>query len=248
MKIVALLPARLHSTRIKTKCLKEIDGIPIIIHTLSRVKLAKGIDDIFVCTDSDKIKELIEKFGEKALISSKKHNNGTERISEFAKKIKADLFIDVHSDEAFLDPKNIDKLIEFHKRNKSFDIVVPHKISKSSGGKNIVKLLINKFNEVIYFTRSSCPFGFRKKTQKYFHHLDIISFKPSALTHFSKLEIGNLERLEGIELLRALENKMKVGSFPIKTNSFSINTPEDFTKAKKTMRRDKIFQKYYGKI
>ena len=111
MKIVALLPARLHSTRIKTKCLKKINGIPIIIHTLSRVKLAKGIDDIFVCTDSDKIKKLIEKFGEKAFISSKKHNNGTERISEFAKKIKADLFIDVHSDEAFLDPKNIDKLL-----------------------------------------------------------------------------------------------------------------------------------------
>ena len=60
--------------------------------------------------------------------------------------------------------------------------------------------------------------------------------------------IGNLERLEGIELLRALENKMKVGSFPIKTNSFSINTPADFSKAKKIMKKDKIFQKYYGKI
>jgi len=248
MKIVALLPARLHSTRIKTKCLKKINGIPIIIHTLARVKLAKGIDDIFVCTDSNKIKKLIEKFGGKALISTKKHKNGTERISEFAKKIKANLFIDVHSDEALLNPKNVERLIEFHKKNKSFDIVVPHKISKSSGGKNIVKLLINKFNEVIYFTRSSCPFGFRKKTQNYFHHLDIISFKPSALTHFSKLEIGSLERLEGIELLRALENKMKVGSFPIKTNSFSINTPEDFIKAKKIMKKDKIFQKYYEKI
>ena len=164
MKIVALLPARLHSTRITTKCLKKINGIPIIIHTLARVKLAKGIDDIFVCTDSNKIKKLIEKFGGKALISTKKHKNGTERISEFAKKIKANLFIDVHSDEALLNPKNVERLIEFHKKNKSFDIVVPHKISKSSGGKNIVKLLINKFNEVIYFTRSSCPFGFRKKT------------------------------------------------------------------------------------
>ena len=244
MKIVALLPARLYSTRIKTKCLKEIDGIPIIIHTLSRVKLAKGIDDIFVCTDSDKIKKLIEKFGEKALISSKKHKNGTERISEFAKKIKADLFIDVHSDEAFLDPKNIDKLIKFHKRNKSFDIVVPHKISKSSGGKNIVKLLINKFNEVMYFTLTSSPFGFRKKTKNYFHHLDIISFKPSALAHFSRLKIGYLENLEGIELLRAIENKIKVGSFPIKTNSFSINTPKDVLRAKNIMSKNKFFKQY----
>ena len=58
MKIVALLPARLLSTRIKTKCLKKINGIPIIIHTLSRVKLVKGIDDFFVCTDSNKIKKL----------------------------------------------------------------------------------------------------------------------------------------------------------------------------------------------
>ena len=248
MKVVALLPARLYSTRLKTKCLKKINGIPIIIHTLSRIKLVKGIDDFFVCTDSSKIKKLIERFGGKALISLKKHNNGTERIAEFSKKIKADLFIDVHSDEAFLDPKNIDKLIKFHKKNKKFDIVVPHKVSKSSGGKNIVKLLINKFNEVIYFTRSPCPFGFREKTKYYFHHLDTISFKPNALARFSKLGIGNLEKLEGIELLRALENKMKVGSFSIKTNSFSINTPEDFRKAKKIMKKNKIFQKYYGKI
>ena len=108
----------MNSSRFPGKPLKKINGIPIIIHTLSRVKLAKGIDDIFVCTDSDKIKKLIEKFGGKALISTKKHKNGTERISEFAKKIKANLFIDVHSDEALLNPKNVDRLIEFHKKNK----------------------------------------------------------------------------------------------------------------------------------
>ena len=71
------------------------------------------------------------KFGGKALISTKKHKNGTERISEFAKKIKANLFIDVHADEALLNPKNVDRLIEFHKKNKSFDIVVPLHIHNS---------------------------------------------------------------------------------------------------------------------
>ena len=121
---------------------------------------------------------------------------------------------------------------------------MPHKVSKKSGGKNIVKLLINKFNEVMYFTRTSSPFGFRKKTKNYFHHLDIISFKPSALAHFSRLKIGYLENLEGIELLRAIENKIKVGSFPIKTNSFSINTPKDVLRAKNIMSKNKFFKQY----
>ena len=81
-------------------------------------------------------------------------------------------------------------------------------------------------------------------TKNYFHHLDIISFKPSALTRFSKLKIGYLENLEGIELLRAIENKMKVGSFPIHTSSFSINTTDDVIRAKKIMKKDKFFKKY----
>ena len=247
-KIIILLPARYASTRIKNKLLKNLKGIPIIIHTLQRVKMIKNIQKIIVCTDNIRIKKLVERFGIKSFISSKKHKNGTERIAEVAKSLKADLFIDIHSDEAVLNPKNVEKLISFHLRNKEFDIVVPHKISSSSSGKNVVKLVFNKNKKIIYFSRADVPLAFRTKKKLFFHHLDTISFKPSALKKFSKFPQGDLEKIEGIELMRALENGLNLGTLPIKTDSFSINTPQDFSKAEKFLKKEKLFKKYFEKI
>lgn len=247
-KIIILLPARYASTRIKNKLLKNLKGIPIIIHTLLRVKMIKNIHKIIVCTDNIRIKKLVERFGIKSFISSKKHKNGTERIAEVAKSLKADLFIDIHSDEAVLNPKNVEKLISFHLRNKKFDIVVPHKVSNSSSGKNVVKLVFNKNKKIIYFSRADVPLAFRTKKKLFFHHLDTISFKPNALKKFSKFPQGDLEKIEGIELMRALENGLNLGTLPIKTDSFSINTPQDFSKAEKFLKKEKLFKKYFEKI
>ena len=217
----------------------------MIIHTLYRSSQIRNLDEIYVCTDSKEIKALVEKYNFRGFMTSKKHVNGTERISEIAKKIKADLFIDIHSDEALLEPKSVEELIRFHKKNMKFDIIVPHKKSKIDGGINVVKLITNKLNEVVYFTRLACPYGFRKKNKIFYHHVDTISFKPKVLRKFSSLKIGNLEKIEGIELLRAIENKITVGTYDAKTNSFSINTPEDFRQAEKILFKDKIFKKFF---
>lgn len=247
-KIIILLPARYLSTRIKNKLLKNLNGIPLIAHTILRTKMIKNIEKIIVCTDSVIIKKLVEKFGIKSVMTSLKHKNGTERIAEASKKMKADLFVDIHSDEAVLDPRNVEKLIKFHLKNMHFDIVVPHKISNSSGGKNVVKMVFNKNNKILYFSRAKVPLDFRSKEDKFFHHLDTISFKPEALKKFSNYPEGKLEKIEGIELMRALENNLSVGTLPIKTNSFSINTSEDFIRAKKYLKTDKLYKKYYAKI
>lgn len=244
-KIIVLLPARFSSTRIKKKLLKKLKGIPIILHTISRVKMIKNVDEIVVCTDSKEIKKLAEAYGVKVKMTLKNHKNGTDRIAEIAKKLKADLFIDVHSDEAILDPKNVEKLINFHLKNYYFDIVVPNKISNKSGGENVVKIIPNlRDKSIIYLSRSDAPYAFRKSKKNFYHHLDTISFKPNALKMFSKLGQGNLEKIEGIELLRAIENKFKLGTFSIKTSSFSINTINDFNKAKGYLKKDKYFKKY----
>ena len=207
--------------------------------------MIKNVDEIVVCTDSKEIKKLAEAYGVKVKMTLKNHKNGTDRIAEIAKKLKADLFIDVHSDEAILDPKNVEKLINFHLKNYYFDIVVPNKISNKSGGENVVKIIPNlRDKSIIYLSRSDAPYAFRKSKKNFYHHLDTISFKPNALKMFSKLGQGNLEKIEGIELLRAIENKFKLGTFSIKTSSFSINTINDFNKAKGYLKKDKYFKKY----
>lgn len=247
MKVVALLPARLHSTRIKTKLIQKIEKIPIILHTANRVKLCKLVNEVIVCTDSELIKNIVEKNGFRVLKTNKNLQNGTERIASVIHKIQADLIVDVHSDEALLHPKNIYRLINFHRKNKKFDIVVPHKKSLVSGDHNIVKLIFKRNNKVIYFSRSKSPYPFRKNNF-FFHHLDIISFLPQALKKFKKLKISVLEGTEGIELLRAIENDLNVGTFSINTKTFSINTINDLRKAKKIMKNDKLLKKYIEKI
>jgi len=244
MKIIAFIPARLESLRLPKKPLIKIDGMPMVMHVYKRTSLCKLLDDVIVCADDNKIIDVIKKINGKALLTSKKFKNGTERISSVSKKINYDLAIDVQCDEVFVDPDQLKKLINFHKKNLQFDIVVPHSITNSFNNKNIVKLAHNSKKEVLYMSRSDVPFFFRNKIRYLKKHLDFISFKKKALDKFLKLKPGLLEKTEGVELLRAIENDLKVGTFNINSNNFSINTPSDLAKAKKIMKKC-LLRKYY---
>lgn len=244
MIVVGFIPVRLDSTRLQKKALLKIDGLPMIIHTLKRTMISKKLNDVIVCTDSTLIKNIVTSYGGKAVLTSSKHNNGTERINEAAKKYKFDLCLDIQGDEPFVDPAHIDKVINFHKKNSNFDIVVPHLEFISPESPNIVKITKDKLNRVISMSRSTIPYPFKTKPKKYLKHLSIVSFKPNALKKFCKQGRSNLEKIESIELLRALENQMKVGTFKLNGDSFSVDIKEDYEKAKKQMRNDKIRKLY----
>lgn len=241
--IVGLIPARLKSNRLPFKALLKISEIPLVIHTLSRAKLSKRLDKVYVCTDLEKIAEVVKKYNGDFIMTKKYHKNGTERIAEAAKKMKnLKRIIDIQCDEVLLDPESIDQLINFHDKNDHFDIVVPHSTLKKKTDQNLVKIVSNDYNYVLYMSRNNIPFS--KKKIKYKKHLDIISFKPSALQKFFKLKRSSNEKVEGIELLRAIDNKLKVGTFNIKTEAFSVNTRDDFCRASKILKKFPC-QKYY---
>lgn len=246
MKILGLIPARLASKRLPNKPLLKIDGIPLVIHTMKRAMLCKQLDEIIVCTDSDLLISIVNKNGGKAMKTKSSHINGTERIAEIAQKIKKkyELIIDIQCDEVFLNPENLRKLIFFHKKNSTFDIVVPHSVLKEKSCQDVVKILPNNKNEIIYMSRMDIPFNYYNKKIKLLRHLDTISFKPKALIKFSNLKKSKLEKLENIELLRAIENKFKIGTFLINEENFSINTKKDYIFAKKKMKSNKIRKLY----
>ena len=243
-KIIALIPTRLDSTRLFAKSLLEIDGLPLVIHTYKRAMLSKLIDSIYICTDSKKIGKIAKKYNCNVMYTGK-NTTGTDRISEAAKKIKLnyDLYLDIQGDEPLLNPNHIDKVILWHLKNYKFDIVVPSLKFKYIDTPHIVKIVKSK-NKVLFFSRSKIPFPFKKDYNKYLKHLSIISFKPEALKKFRELKEGNLEKIEGIELMRALENNMSIGTFELKGDSFSVDTKGDFDKAQNYMIKDK-FRKLY---
>lgn len=245
-KAIGLIPTRLNSRRLPRKSLKMIGKLPLIIHTFRRAKLSKKLKDAYICCDSKEVYEIAKKFGANVVMTSKKHNCGSDRISEAFKKIKGsfDQIINIQGDEPLIDPKNIDRVVDFHRKNLNYDIILPNLISKFTKDPHVVRLIFNKKKEVIYITRSETPHQFIKKTNKIFKHLSIVSFKPSALKKYSDSKQGGLELIEDIELLRAIDIGLKIKTFSSKGDSFSIDVPKNLTLARKIINKDKYYKKY----
>ena len=163
MKILGLIPTRLGSTRIPSKPLLEIKNIPLIIHTYKRAIMSKLLDDVIICCDDIKILNIAKKFNAKAILTSKKHNNGTERIAEgfLKQKKKYDLIVDIQGDEPLLNPKHIDQIIKFHKKNLKTDIILPSLKLKNPENSNIVKVITDTKNNIIFLSRSKLPLEFK---------------------------------------------------------------------------------------
>ena len=246
MKVLGLIPTRIGSKRLPSKPLLKIQNIPLIIHTYKRAKMSKLLDDVYICCDDKKILDVAKKFNAKAILTSKSHTNGTERIFEGYKKQKKkyDLIVDIQGDEPLINPRHIDQVIKFHKKNLKTDIILPGLIVKNPGNTHTVKIITDIKNNVLYLSRSKLPLEFKKQHKKYLKHLSIISFMPDALRKFSKYKKTPLESAEDIELLRALEICLNIKSILLKGDSFSVDVLKDYEKAKTQIIFDKFFQLY----
>ena len=246
MKVLGLIPTRIGSTRLPAKPLLEINGIPLVIHTYKRAKLSKKIDDLIICCDDEKILKIAKKFKAKCVLTSKHHNNGTERITEALLKQKKsyDLVVDIQGDEPLISPDHIDKVINFHKKNLSADIILPTLKIKLADNQNLIKVVTDNKKNVLYLSRAKIPLEFKKKNSFFKKHLSIISFKKDALIKYSSSKKSNLEKIEDIELLRALEIGLKIKTLDLVGDSFSVDVIEDFIKAKEKFKTDKILKKY----
>ncbi len=246
MKVLGLIPTRLGSTRLPSKPLLEISGIPLIIHTYKRAMLSKKFDDVIICCDDKKISNIAKKFKAKCVLTSKHHNNGTERITEVLLKQKKtyDLIVDIQGDEPLISPNHIDKVIDYHKKNFSTDIILPTLKIKLADNQNLIKVVTDQKRNVLYLSRAKIPMEFKKKNSFFKKHLSIISFKKNALIKYSSAKKSNLEKIEDIELLRALEIGLKIKTIDLVGDSFSVDVMEDFIKAKEKFKTDKILKRY----
>ena len=218
----------------------------MIIHTYRRAKLSKKLDELVICCDDKKIMNIAKKYKAKAILTSKKHKNGTERIYEAYKKMKKkyDLIVDIQGDEPLISPNQIDDVIDFHFKNSKTDIILPSLKLKNISSYNIVKVVADKNLNVMFLSRSKVPHNFSKNSDYYLKHLSIISFTPKALKKFSEHKQTRIEKIEGIELMRALEIGLKIKTTVLRGNSFSVDIKEDLKKAKRFMKKDKLFKKY----
>ena len=244
MRVIGLIPSRLSSTRLPAKALLKIDGLPLVVHTMKRAQLAESLDEVYVCTDSEKIAEVVQEHGGKYIMTRADHRNGTERIAEAAENLEADFFIDVQGDEPLLDPNNIDDVVVEHQNHLEWDIVLPSLPIDKPETQHVCKVVHDVNFRILYLSRAVIPQPFKHRPDYYLKHLSIISFKSQALQYYSTLQPSNLELAENIELLRAIENGMTVGTVHLKGDSFSVDIKQDFDKAIERMAIDEIRKRY----
>jgi len=250
-KNIILIPTRIRSKRLKRKALLPIENIPMIVHTYFRAELSKLANSVFVCTDSKEIITQLKIFKIPFIQTSSHHKNGTERINEAAQKLSLsnhDLIIDVQGDEPLINPKNIDDKIKFFNKRK-FEIVVPNIIiPQKKNNESIVKILSNHSGRILWMSRSKIPCFYNKKDSFFQKHLSVIIFTKKSLQQYCSFNLSRYEKIESIELLRAIENNMLLGTTNLKGDSFSIDTLKDYKKAILFFKKDEIKYKYLSKL
>ena len=216
MRMVAIIPARLNSKRFPRKLLEKINGIPFILMTYQNLFSMNIFDKIIVATDSLEISNLIKKNGGEVFISKKEHFSGSDRVSEASGNYKSDIVINVQGDEPFVKSIDIKKIINFFrdKQNKNIPVVSliyqtnnPQKINDE----NFVKVVTDKNDFAMYFSRSKIPFLRNiDKNFSFYIHVGVYGFLSKSITQFSNLKPSKLEKIEMLECIRFIENGHKL--------------------------------------
>ncbi len=243
LDFVIVIPARLKSSRLPNKPLIKILGKEMILRTIDRCKLSISQRLIYVATDSVKIKKfLYKKNFRNVILTSKKNKTGTDRIYEFSKIIKAKRYINVQGDEPIVNPKDIKKIIDFSSKNKSiiYNGYASVKKNKSTSSSNIPKVVLDKYNNLLYITRSDVPSNFKYKNKYLLKQICIYSL-PRQILHkvFKFNKKSELEKMEDIEILRFLESGYKVKMLKMSGKSMAVDVPQDVNKVEKILRKNK---------
>ena len=237
MKTVVVIPARLESSRLPNKVLLDVNGKSLIQRVWERVKSAKKIDEIYIATDNQKIVEVVNSFGGNAILTSTKHQSGTDRIAEAVENIDTDLVINVQGDEPLIDPNLIDSFVELFKNDyEVYFASAMHRIGtlEDLDNPNVVKVISDLKNNAIYFSRSRIPFSRDGEisVENYFQHIGIYAYKKDFLLRYSQLPQTYFEKIEKLEQLRAIENGFKIRMVETDYRSVGVDTLEDLERVR----------------
>ena len=233
MTISALIPARLNSTRLEKKLLKDLCGVPLIVRTYKNIVKTNLFNEVIVVTDSDEIIDVLVKNDIKFLKSKNEHKTGTDRIAEFSNEFKSDIIVNIQGDEPFINKNDLKKIIEVFNNDidNKIDIVslmISLKSTNDIANPNNVKVIVDKNNNSIYFSRNVIPFNRSNYKIKYFKHVGIYAFRNSYLNEFKNYIQSDLEKTEMIEAIRVIENGKKIKMIEIFNEHISIDTIDDF--------------------
>ena len=248
MKIIAMIPARLAASRFPGKPLKKILGLEMIEHVRRRVLLCDWIDSVYVATCDNQIKELVESSGGKAIMTADNHERCTDRIAEAARKIEADIVINVQGDEPLVMPEMLEAVVRPF-REERFDavnLVSPITEDKEFNDPNAPKVVTDVKGNILYISREPIPSVQKAVSNRYkkLKQLGLIAFRYDFLQTFAGLPATPLEEVESVDMMRAIEHGYRVRAVEVKGKMIGVDMPGDIERVEKIMADDPLMPQY----
>ena len=241
MKVIAVIPARYASTRFPAKLMQDLGGKTVITRTYEAAVNTNLFDDVFVVTDSDLIFNEIVSQGGKAIMSSKEHESGSDRIAEAVSNLEVDIVINIQGDEPFIDKDSLAKLIQVYKNDSKGEVDLASLMREITAIQDIenpnnVKVVVDQNGFALYFSRSVIPYPREINVGvRYMQHIGIYAFRKQALMDFYSLPMKSLEASEKLEQLRYLEFGKRIKMVETNHIGIGIDTPEDLEKARRLL-------------
>lgn len=258
--IIAIIPARLVSTRLPKKLLLPIIEKPLILWTVEQAKKAKNVSRVIVATDSEEILRVVEKSGNEAVLTAENHQSGSDRIAEVAEILPENsIIVNVQGDEPLVSPTTIEKAIDVILQDASIQMATtcePIHSIKDVLSSDVVKVITDENDFALYFSRLPIPFP-REAVKKYGNleialreekdlislyrkHTGLYVYRREFLLKYTRLNQTNLEKTEMLEQLRALENGAKIKVVEVRTSSIGVDTREDFERVRQILEAEII--------
>ncbi len=256
---VAIIPARLQSTRLPEKPLQDLGGAPLVVRVLERARQAASLEAVWVATDSDRIADAVRAAGGEAILTRADHPSGLDRVAEAAARLRettrsgsqadgvrdpdlaADpVVLNVQGDEPFLNPAGLDHLVRLFERPevRMATLAAPFAPGDDPDDPNRVKVVVDRMGRALYFSRARIPHGAGPSSgaqgapQPPLLHVGIYAYRLATLRELAALKPAPPEKTERLEQLRALWNGIQIHVAVGDYHSIGIDTPEDLAKAR----------------
>jgi len=238
MKAIAVIPARLASTRLPRKMLREIAGKPLIGVVYEAVRSSPLLSDVIIATDSEEIMRLCRENSWKAQMTSPAHRSGTERVHEVSDREAVDVYINVQGDEPLTRPEQIATLLQVMENSVAqVGTLMTPAAEVDIANPNAVKVVTDLTGRALYFSRATIPFDRESTRPRYFKHLGLYAYRKPALDRFVSLPESSLEKSERLEQLRFLENGIPIHVGETPHDSVGVDTEEDLQRVIEILRK-----------
>jgi len=239
LRIAGIIPARLASTRLPRKVLREIAGRPLLAWVVDAARACPQFDEIIVATDSEEVVALCEREGWPVRLTSADLQSGTDRLHAVAQELDADIYVNIQGDEPLLQPAHITALLKpFAREHVQVATIKTLCTLENVNNPNAVKVVTAADGRALYFSRATIPFDRDAAgNAEHWKHIGLYGYRKAALDRFPTLPASRLEATEKLEQLRFLENGIDIYVEPVETDTIGVDTEDDLRIVEEILRK-----------